>query len=100
MVNNDLDYCLRVLNAGQHVVYTPYAKLIHHELASRAELKDTYDLRAFERAWGKLFAEGDPFFHPNLLKEHDDFRPDHEPPELVFAGGPRLPKGRITRILA
>ena len=91
---------MRVLSSGQRVVFTPYSKLIHHELASRAALKDTYDLRSFEKAWGKLFAEGDPFFHPNLSGEHDDFRPDHEPPRLVFAGGPRLPKHRIKRVLA
>ena len=34
VVNNDVDCCLRVWRAGLNVVYTPYAQLIHHELAS------------------------------------------------------------------
>lgn len=32
---NDIDYCLRVNQAGYQVVYTPFAELIHHESKSR-----------------------------------------------------------------
>ena len=31
---NDVDYCLRVRRAGYRIVYTPYARLYHHESAS------------------------------------------------------------------
>ncbi|MBV8578450.1 MAG: glycosyltransferase, partial [Acetobacteraceae bacterium] len=100
VVNNDVDYCLRLLKAGYSVVYTPHARLVHHELASRAEIKDSFDLRSFQKQWGSIFDAGDPFFSPHLLKDHEDFRPDHEPPRTIFAGGPRILRDRIKRILA
>ena len=31
---NDVDFCLRVRQAGYEVVYTPYAELSHYESAS------------------------------------------------------------------
>ncbi len=53
IVNNDLDYCLRAHEAGLLTVYTPYATLIHHELASREKLDDVYDTNAFRIRGGK-----------------------------------------------
>ena len=32
---NDIDFCIRATKAGFRVIYTPFAKLIHHESASR-----------------------------------------------------------------
>ena len=32
---NDVDYCLKLRARGQRIVFTPHAKLIHHESASR-----------------------------------------------------------------
>ena len=32
---NDVDFCLRLREAGYWIVWTPYAELIHHESASR-----------------------------------------------------------------
>lgn len=32
---NDIDFCLRAQSAGFRVVWTPFAKLVHHESASR-----------------------------------------------------------------
>lgn len=34
---NDVDFCLRVRATGRLIVYTPYAKLIHHESVSRGQ---------------------------------------------------------------
>jgi GT2 family glycosyltransferase len=49
VINNDLDLCLRSLDRGRQVVYTPYAKLIHHEMASRSSMNDLYDIKYFEK---------------------------------------------------
>lgn len=38
IVNGDLDYCLRLWAQGLLNVYTPHARLIHHERASRSSL--------------------------------------------------------------
>ncbi len=86
VINNDLDFCLRAFRAGQLTVFTPYAKLIHYELASRDRLPDTYDQGHFQRQWTTLFAAGDPFFNPRLSRHSDDFRPDDEPVQPIFAG--------------
>jgi GT2 family glycosyltransferase len=40
IVNNDLDFCLRAHSVGLLTVFTPYARLIHYELASRASMKE------------------------------------------------------------
>ena len=39
---NDVDLCLKIRKHGYLIVYTPYAKLYHHESASRC-YEDTAD---------------------------------------------------------
>ncbi len=77
---NDVDYCLKVHDAGYKIIYTPYAKLYHFESKSRA-----YDLSKkevgrynkecdFMRAKWKDKYFVDPFFHPHLDNKFEDFR--------------------------
>ena len=99
VINNDLDFCLRVHRAGLLTVFTPYATLTHHELASRASLKDVYDLTHFDAAWKTTFAAGDPYFNPRLSTQADDYRPDDEPVQWVVAGTPMFTVAEIERIL-
>lgn len=77
---NDVDFCLRLGDAGYHCVYTPSAELIHHESATRGDdLSDENRNRfmgeeAFMKArWGERLNQ-DPFFSPNLSFSHTDFR--------------------------
>lgn len=99
VVNNDVDFCLRARAAGKRIVYTPYATLIHHELASRAAISDDFDTRAFDERWGSELEAGDPFYHPALATDRDDFSPNTEPLELVYAGHPLIDADQIRRIL-
>ena len=99
IVNNDLDFCLRVHRAGLLTVFTPYASLTHYELASRANLKDVFDLSHFNAAWKTTFAAGDPYFNPRLSRHADDYRPDDEPVQTVVPGGPLFLREDIQRIL-
>jgi ADP-heptose:LPS heptosyltransferase/GT2 family glycosyltransferase len=99
IVNNDLDFCLRVHRAGLLTVFTPYASLIHYELASRANLKDVFDLTHFNAAWKTTFAAGDPYFNPRLSRHADDYRPDDEPVQWVVSGAPMFHVEEIQRIL-
>ena len=46
VINNDLDFCLKINQEKLRCVYTPFASLIHHELASRKDLKDDHELQA------------------------------------------------------
>ena len=100
VVNNDLDFNLRVRRSGRAVVYTPAVSLVHHEMASRAALADTYNTSGFAAQWGDLFATGDPFFNRNLSIDHDDYQPEAEPVRSFVAGRPLFARAKIRRILA
>ncbi|HEX4640472.1 MAG TPA: glycosyltransferase, partial [Chthoniobacterales bacterium] len=47
---NDIDFCLRLTQAGYQIVWTPYANLIHHESASRGHQRTLEEQTEFERA--------------------------------------------------
>ncbi|PPQ37663.1 glycosyltransferase family 9 protein [Rhodopila globiformis] len=99
ITNNDLDFCLRAHRAGLLAVFTPYASLIHYELASRAGLHDVFDLAQFNAAWKTAFAAGDPYFNPHLSRHADDYRPDDEPVQWIVPGAPLFHRQEIQRIL-
>jgi GT2 family glycosyltransferase len=99
IINNDLDFCLRAHQGGKLIVYTPYASLMHYEAASRDRLKDVFDLGHFEERWKSIFAGGDPYFSPRLTRYSDDYRPDDEPVEAIYAGHPLFRHDEIKRIL-
>jgi GT2 family glycosyltransferase len=46
---NDVDFCLRAVNAGFRVVWTPFACLIHHESASRGSDETEENIERFNR---------------------------------------------------
>lgn len=76
---NDVDFCLRVREAGYRNVWTPYAELYHHESATRG-FEDTPEKQArfakeveyMRQAWGDTFLD-DPAYSPNLTLDHEDF---------------------------
>ncbi|MBV9150576.1 MAG: glycosyltransferase, partial [Alphaproteobacteria bacterium] len=99
VVNNDLDYCLRVRRHGLVAVFTPHAKLIHYETASRAGMPDEYDATLFDSKWRDLFLAGDPYFSPHLARHQDDFSPNGEPDRMVVSERPVLNRDEIRNIL-
>jgi ADP-heptose:LPS heptosyltransferase/GT2 family glycosyltransferase len=99
VINNDLDFCLKSHASGLWNVFTPFATLTHHELASRANLKDIHDSSGFNSDWEMVFTAGDPFFHPSLNKDSDIYEYEAEPACLVFSGRPRYRHQDIRRIL-
>lgn len=76
---NDIDFCLRVREAGYRNVWTPLAELFHHESASRG-LEDTPEKQArfagevtyMKERWGAQLLN-DPAYSPNLTLDHEDF---------------------------
>ena len=76
---NDVDFCIRVREAGYRNVWTPYAELYHHESASRG-LEDTpekkqrfaSEAKFIKQRWGKILQE-DPAYSPNLTVDREDF---------------------------
>lgn len=76
---NDVDFCLRLREAGYVNVWTPFAELIHHESISRgrdlAPARRERFLR--ERAymlqrWSEVLC-ADPAYNPNLSRVQADF---------------------------
>jgi len=77
---NDVDFCLRLREAGWGIVWTPYAELYHHESVSRGP--DNIGPRASEFAreidymqkrWGPQVLRNDPYYSPNLSLCAEDF---------------------------
>ena len=69
---NDVDYCLKLRALGRRIVFTPHAKLVHLELASRgldvrANHKERFEreLQNLRAKWGPVLA-ADPYYNPTL----------------------------------
>jgi GT2 family glycosyltransferase len=84
---NDVDYCMRVREAGLRVVYTPYAVLYHLESKSRGrELTPAQQARhrseavAFRARWGDRVAT-DPYYNPHFERFARPFDRLQPPPE-------------------
>jgi GT2 family glycosyltransferase len=76
---NDVDFCIKIREAGYRLVWTPYAELYHRESASRGSDLTPQHIGRFEREkahlterWGALL-ERDPFYNPNLTLEDESF---------------------------
>lgn len=76
---NDVDFCLRVREAGYLNVWTPYAELYHHESKSRGAEDNPEKAARFLREasymtsrWAGLLSN-DPYYSPNLTLAMEDF---------------------------
>ena len=76
---NDVDFCLRLKEAGFRTVWTPYVELYHHESATRGRHDTPEKLKQFtkeaaflNRRWGDLLLN-DPAYNPNLTLDSCDF---------------------------
>lgn len=75
---NDVDFSLRVREAGYRNVWTPYAELYHHESATRGYEDNPEKLKRFaaeisymQARWGHTL-KADPAYSPNLTLERED----------------------------
>ncbi|MDQ6809127.1 MAG: glycosyltransferase [Verrucomicrobiota bacterium] len=73
---NDVDLCLKMRRAGYLVVYTPFAKLYHHESASRRRSIEPMETNVMQERWAEILAN-DPYYNPNLSRERADFSLGH-----------------------
>ncbi len=86
---NDVDYCLKVREAGFRIVWTPEAAMLHRESVSRGADNTPDKLRRFareERAmhqrWGAAL-KADPYFNPNLSLIAEEFVLEARPRSLA-----------------
>ncbi len=76
---NDIDFCLKVRDAGYLNVWTPFAELYHFEGKSRGIEDNPQKVRRFndevafiKRQWGHLLT-ADPYYSPNFSLDHQSF---------------------------
>ena len=69
---NDVDFCLRVRNAGYRIVCAPDAELYHYESASRGYPKYEQEYDVMKERWGEVLRK-DPYYNPNLTLDREDF---------------------------
>lgn len=69
---NDVDFCIKVREAGYRNIFTPYATLYHHESISRGyedtpEKQERFSKEAayMKEKWGKILYS-DPYYNPNF----------------------------------
>ena len=78
---NDVDFCLRVRDAGCRIAWTPYAELTHYESKSRGgDEKDPAKAVRFAAEQQRLYTIhgkenilDDPYYNPNLTRDREDF---------------------------
>jgi GT2 family glycosyltransferase len=84
----DVDLCIRLRNSGWRILYTPHARLLHHESRTRGKRVPRRD---FEMIASRLemsgLLNGDPFYNPNL--SYASLRPtfcegSHDLPRQLF----------------
>jgi GT2 family glycosyltransferase len=69
---NDVDYCLKLLQRGYRVVYTPYTRIRHYESATRSNTWES-GLDKFKKNWAGIFTR-DPYYNQNLSQCNADYR--------------------------
>lgn len=92
---NDVDLCLKLRAQGKTIVWTPHARLLHAESASRGH-EDTPQKRAraqrelehLRQRWGHVLLH-DPAYHPSL---------NLDPHSHAFGGLALPPRNRAPRL--
>jgi GT2 family glycosyltransferase len=88
---NDVDYCLRLREAGKRIILTPHARLTHLESASRAHdshrdrsARFSRELQVLRSRWGQVLID-DPYYNPTLSLDAVPFSALAWPPRRLRA---------------
>lgn len=88
---NDIDFCLRVGQAGYRNLWTPFAELYHHESASRGyedtpEKQERFrsEIRFMRKRWAGIL-ENDASYNPNLTLYGEPYTLAFPPREPLIA---------------
>lgn len=77
---NDVDFCLKVLEAGYRNLYVPHVELYHYESVSRGHphsnpesyKRHMKEVNKFRKKWMK-YVDHDPCYNPNLTLGAENF---------------------------
>lgn len=78
---SDITLCLHTTQRGYRVVYTPFARLLHHEGGSRGYYLPPSDVLRAYCQMQPVVETGDPYFNPNL--SYFRLEPDFAQPDDV-----------------
>jgi GT2 family glycosyltransferase len=77
---NDVDFCLKLQQAGYRNILTASCQGIHYESRSRGSDREPLnnvrylnEIQAFENKWATFIEQGDPFYNPNLTLNSEDY---------------------------
>jgi GT2 family glycosyltransferase len=88
---NDIDFALKVQQAGYKVVFTPHAKFHHFESKTRVALRIEAEVAKLGHRWGDIL-DDDPYFNPRLQRYINVWRSDmHTDRSYAEALGPTAP---------
>ena len=70
----DIDFCMKIYQAGYRNVVTPFAQLIHYESVSRGKGAEAEEKKEFKQKWQNYLNSigGDPYYHP-IFENRGDF---------------------------
>ncbi len=77
---NDVDFCLKIIEAGYRNLYIPHVELYHYESISRGHPHSTsesykrhvIEVNKFRKKWMK-YVDHDPCYNPNLTLGSENF---------------------------
>lgn len=88
---NDIDFALKVQQAGYKVIFTPYASFYHFESKTRVALRIEAEVAKLGYRWGDIL-DDDPYFNPRLQRYINMWRSDfHTDRSYEEALGPTAP---------
>jgi GT2 family glycosyltransferase len=71
----DVDLCLRLLEKNYRIIYTPHARLYHHESQTKMnqdKWPTSTEVQYFQQKWAQ-WVKDDPYYNPNLSRTREDF---------------------------
>ncbi len=78
---NDVDLCMKIRKAGYHIVFTPFAELLHYESKSRGSdetgerrVRATRERWLFQERWIFELDAGDPYYNPAFGLKRPTFK--------------------------
>ena len=82
----DADLCLKTLNIGLHVIYTPFARLLHEGSSTIKKTSKTFfaieNHFSFIKKWPHL-KQGDPFYNHNLGWNYSIAKLEHQMGSII-----------------
>ena len=70
-----MDLCLKIYEQGYRIVYTPHARLYHHEIATKTTVALQSEIDYVKARWER-YIDDDPYYNPNLTRSGEAYTLD------------------------